>query len=488
MANLTALESIWQRIGTTISPIVSGDDLDMGTGDISSTNVTSTSLTSGRIPYVSTGGLLVDSSDLIWNGSTLTISGGVATNDVQVGDDLLFPNANSVINFGSGDITLTYTSGILTFSGMTSMAFGGGNVSGIGTLGAGAITGTSFVIGDTSLNSTDWGYLKYVNQQLSTSSDVQFASIKNATLTIGRVVFTGITTFMEDSAKLTWGSDTLGVDTLSIASGSITDSTGNINFGTTLSGTGGILEIQSLVQTDQAYKAYGDGSAPYYGGAFIGKRIDSTITNGNTLFTLKGGGRESDSVDNDEAIEFRFAANGDWTPTSQGTQLFMYMTPQGGITSVHYYTLAPELFSVLTDESVTGDLYVSGSLTNDGGSDPPYVLYFNETRTHILELARRNVPPERAGGMIVFYNGKTEQEERFYPMTGEFKSIDGKLLETVKDGKPCYNANYKTAYYWDSNKGETRSRQVPVRNKIEIPDGKEINQLTGQLIDSIGIN
>ena len=39
------------------------------------------------------------------------------TGDVQIGDDLLFPNANSVINFGSGDILQTYTSGLLTQTG-----------------------------------------------------------------------------------------------------------------------------------------------------------------------------------------------------------------------------------------------------------------------------------------------------------------------------------------------------------------------------------
>lgn len=46
------------------------------------------------------------------------------TGDVQVGDDLLLPNVDSIINFGSGDITLTYTANTLTFAGMTSLDLG----------------------------------------------------------------------------------------------------------------------------------------------------------------------------------------------------------------------------------------------------------------------------------------------------------------------------------------------------------------------------
>jgi hypothetical protein len=87
------------------------------------------------------------------------------TGDIQVGDDLLFPNANSIINFGSGDITLTYTANTLTFAGMTTLAFGTSNVSGIGTLGAGAITGTSLTATGTAIINDTYG-LFYDNKYL----------------------------------------------------------------------------------------------------------------------------------------------------------------------------------------------------------------------------------------------------------------------------------------------------------------------------------
>jgi hypothetical protein len=50
------------------------------------------------------------------------------TGDIQIGDDLFFPNVNSIINFGSGDITLTYTANILTFAGMTTLDLGTANL------------------------------------------------------------------------------------------------------------------------------------------------------------------------------------------------------------------------------------------------------------------------------------------------------------------------------------------------------------------------
>ena len=62
---------------------------------------------------------------LINNGSDsttgiLTASGFITANDVQVGNDLLFPNSASIINWGSGEITLTNTNAnLLTMAGGT---------------------------------------------------------------------------------------------------------------------------------------------------------------------------------------------------------------------------------------------------------------------------------------------------------------------------------------------------------------------------------
>jgi hypothetical protein len=99
------------------------------------------------------------------------------TGDVQVGNDLLFPNAASVINFGTGDITLTYSANTLTFAGMTSFVFGSSNVSGIGTLDAGAITGTSFIIGANTLDTNEWAFLDGQDQAVKIASNPTFAGV-----------------------------------------------------------------------------------------------------------------------------------------------------------------------------------------------------------------------------------------------------------------------------------------------------------------------
>lgn len=90
--------------------------------DISSTgtfalgSISSSTLTSGRVTYATTGGLLTDSSSLTFNGSTLTassLSGGNITNT----------------NLTSGRITYATTGGLLTDS--SSLVFTGSNL-GIG--------------------------------------------------------------------------------------------------------------------------------------------------------------------------------------------------------------------------------------------------------------------------------------------------------------------------------------------------------------------
>jgi len=56
------------------------------TGLTSSGNITLSSLTSGRVPYASTGGLLVDSANMTFNGTTLTVAGLSNTGNTILGD------------------------------------------------------------------------------------------------------------------------------------------------------------------------------------------------------------------------------------------------------------------------------------------------------------------------------------------------------------------------------------------------------------------
>ena len=83
-------------------------------------NITDSGLTATRVPYASTAGLLVDSANLTFNGTTLT-AGGFSTS---------------------------------------------------GSIGAGAITGTSFIIGANTLDTNEWAYLDGQDQAVKTTSDV----------------------------------------------------------------------------------------------------------------------------------------------------------------------------------------------------------------------------------------------------------------------------------------------------------------------------
>jgi len=123
------------------------DDLDEGAANLYFTNA--------RVETISdTLYLRLDASNspvtgnLVINGTlganattvtSLNASAGLiqTTGDVQVGNDLLFPNVNSIINFGSGDITETYTANTLTYSGMTLYDLGSSALTTTGAVGIG---------------------------------------------------------------------------------------------------------------------------------------------------------------------------------------------------------------------------------------------------------------------------------------------------------------------------------------------------------------
>ena len=81
------------RVGTTLSPTVAGDDLDMGAGDVTATVLTSDT------------GLMPDANDSAYLGQA-----GTAFSD-------LFLAEGGVINWDSGDFTLTQTGDILASAG-----------------------------------------------------------------------------------------------------------------------------------------------------------------------------------------------------------------------------------------------------------------------------------------------------------------------------------------------------------------------------------
>jgi hypothetical protein len=74
--------------------------------------------------------------------------------------------------------------------------------------------------------------------------------------------------------------------------------------------------------------------------------------------------------------------------------------------------------------NATGDVYISGKVTSTGGYDPPYVLYDPQTREQITTKVAAEIPTEKLGGAVLFFNKDTQQlevkiGERYFKITME---------------------------------------------------------------------
>jgi hypothetical protein len=113
------------------------------TGLTTSGSVTLSGLTSGRVPYASTGGLLTDSANLLYSGTDLTVYGltvgrgaGAVSTNTAVGASALAANTSGAFNTaggnsvlssnttGSYNIAVGYQSGTTNTTGSEIVAFG----------------------------------------------------------------------------------------------------------------------------------------------------------------------------------------------------------------------------------------------------------------------------------------------------------------------------------------------------------------------------
>jgi len=176
MTQFTALESIWQRTGTTISPIVDGDDLDVGTGSITcSTGLVANKITLTNqviLKGAATGNLYVRNltdTDLaplfasMWNiGGSVTATSTAFT--ANSGDYTITcgprPGAGNGFDlnliagaYGDSGPFGEYKGGDVNITGGASPEGAGGNV--VITPGTGTTTnGTIQLVGNTSVTGT----------------------------------------------------------------------------------------------------------------------------------------------------------------------------------------------------------------------------------------------------------------------------------------------------------------------------------------------
>jgi len=132
---------------------------------------------------------------------------------------------------------------------------------------------------------------------------------------------------------------------------------------------------------------------------------------------------------------------------------------------------------------VPGDIYCTGKLTSDGGNDPPYILYNYETRQSVIDRIKREIPPGKLNGAVMFFNGEADRMELFLPIKGEFRTLTGELLDTVDPITETFEV--ETRYYFDSDTGEVRSHEIPKKQKYNLKPDHEVDPISGKILRKI---
>ena len=243
------------------------------------TDFTNSALTSGRVPYATTGGNLTDSSNLTFNGTTLTAAGLAGPFNGTVGAGTpntgafttLTTSSTVTINGGTAN-QVQYLNGSKALVGSSNMTFDGTTLTAAGfsgplngTVGAGTPSTGSFTTLTTSstvtINGGTANQVQYLNASkvLVGSSSMTFdgtrltvADLADTSLTSTRVVFAGTGGALSDAAGLTWDGTNLtatqlrssgltsGRVTFAGASGLLSDSANLTWNGSTLGVTGAI--------------------------------------------------------------------------------------------------------------------------------------------------------------------------------------------------------------------------------------------------------
>jgi len=132
---------------------------------------------------------------------------------------------------------------------------------------------------------------------------------------------------------------------------------------------------------------------------------------------------------------------------------------------------------------VPGDIYCTGKLTSDGGNDPPYILYNHETRQSVIDRIKREIPPGKLNGAVMFFNGEADRMELFVPVKGEFRTLTGELLDTVDPVTETFEV--ETRYYFDQDVGEVRSYEAPKKQQYTLKPDHEVDPVSGKILRKI---
>ena len=95
------------------------------------------------------------------------------------------------------------------------------------------------------------------------------------------------------------------------------------------------------------------------------------------------------------------------------------------------------------------------------------------------------IPPEKLGGAMLFFNKDTDQMEFLIPDRGEFRNMQNVVLETVDPVASKVETMYK--HYFDSNTGEIKTIKVEKpKTKYRIKTGYTLDKTEGVFKDLNG--
>jgi len=208
--------------------------------------------------------------------------------------------------------------------------------------------------------------------------------------------------------------------------------------------------------------------------------IDANRANGNSsLFEFRG------HWNGNRVADFRIVSGDDPETKSTGRLTFATRASEDSFPLVRMVIEPNGDVGIKTespgyDLDVSGDIHCTGKLTSDGGNDPPYVLYNYESRTSIIDRVKKEVLPDKLNGAVLFFNGEQGQLELFLPSEGEFRTLDGKVLETVKPISKTFETEDR--YYLDEETGEIKSYKVKkLARKYRLKPNHELDPLTGKV-------
>jgi len=114
-------------------------------------------------------------------------------------------------------------------------------------------------------------------------------------------------------------------------------------------------------------------------------------------------------------------------------------------------------------------------------TDPKWVQFDLQTRTEVVESVKREVPPEKQGGAVLFFNKDTKRLETYVPSEGKFYDLQGNLIDTMPTIEVA--TNYKTLYYFDRITGDVKAAQRAIYDRYVIKKGFRLNRETGHFIN-----